>query len=835
MTDANTILSQRRSAEQGNAEAQFYMGCVYANGDGVPKDDAQALLWYRKAAAQKHSGAQNNLGWMYDQGRGVPKDSAEAANWYLKAAQNGSAVAQNNMGVNYENGTGVEKSITESIRWYEAAAAQGHEDAKKNLERLKATIPQVKPPPPLPKPSTDAAPSHRKKRERRGEHCNPLLAACNPTVYRHNAFRLTGLPVDATTRQLKRRIDDLKAAEEIDDADEEHTHAFALDPPPTTDQIREAAQRLNDPERRIIEEFFWFWPTEWGHGTKDPSIAALVKGDKDTAFGLWSAAVSNHHGPATVVAKHNLAVMYHLVALDSEHLALNSDLEPAQLATVAKHWRTSFKWWEELADDETFWSIVTDRIRLMDDPRLTTGFARRMRTTLPEAMDKINALLALAFIERGKHDLAMNHITYMIETNQGQDDVAATMALVTEPLISRLKTAISHAETAATQTPKSSNAAAANLLEVAQEPVAILRKFLPDKDPQLVDVCDAIVNACLHCHRAYVRAAPDEAKTWNAALRVLKAAKDYAATEELKTEVAEAEKDATRSKHMAHPQITIIANLLSRAHSEPLQKQLTTLSKEVSAALDALANELKPASQGYRLTCDLVASALRGLSVDLINRGQAQLTKVFEVLGNEQQRRMLGLMIQAGDQNAIQFEERKWNSLIDVAIGIDLYDQGRKLAQTKELQQRFAEDAEALSSMRQLCSQVAGDLHSKRRAKGLLFQWGSQPPPVPVSSSGSSTKSSSGCFVATAVYGSYDHPAVLVLRAFRDRDLMPFAWGRLLVRTYYRVGPWLAAVVRRSPASGAAARTMLDRIVRRLTKRNARTVTCVCQDSERTQ
>ena len=94
---------------------------------------------------------------------------------------------------------------------------------------------------------------------------------------------------------------------------------------------------------------------------RDPAIAALVNGDKDTAFELWSAALSDDHCPATVVAKHNLAVMYHLVALDSEHIALSSDLEPAQLATVDKHWRTSFKWWEELADDEM---CIRDRVGL---------------------------------------------------------------------------------------------------------------------------------------------------------------------------------------------------------------------------------------------------------------------------------------------------------------------------------------------------------------------------------------------------------------------------------------------------------------------------------------
>ncbi len=819
MADANTIQVQRRAAEQGDANAQFFMGWVCANGDGVPKDDAQALSWYQKAAAQKHNGAQNNLGWMYNSGRGVPKDNTEAANWYLKAAQNGNAHAQNNIGMKYENGTGVERNLSEALRWFKAAAAQGNEDAKKNLDRLQSMSPAVKQPPTLPK-SLAGSSSRKPRRHGRQEQCQPLIAACTPSVYRQNVFRLTGLPVDATTRQLKRRIDDLKAAEEIDDADEEHTHAFALKPPPTTDQIREAAQRLNDPEHRIIEEFFWFWPSSWGHGTKDPAIAALVKGDKDTAFRLWSAALSDHHGRTTVVAKHNLAVMYHLVALDSEHIALAADLEPGQLITVANHWRTSFKWWEDIGDDEEFWSMVTDRIRMLDDPRLTTGFARRLRSTLPEAMDKINALLAIAFIERGKHELAMNHVTYMIETNQGQDDVAGTMALVTEPLIARLETAVIHAEDASSRTPKSANQAAANLLQVAKEPVSILRKFLPANDSQLVDICDSIANTCLHCHHAYVYAAPDEPQTWDAALAILKTAREYAETMELKSEVAEAQKDAARSKQLAHPLIMAIAKLLTRAHSEPLPKQLVTLGKEVSASLGQLASAIGTQAEGYRLTCDLVASALRGLSVDLINRGQAQLNKVFEVLSNDKQRRMFGLMIKAGDQNAIMFEGRKWDALIDVAIGMDLHDQGRKLAQSKELQQRFFEDAKDLSAMRQFCSQVSHDvIHSKRRARGLLFQWGSQP--LPVSASTSSSKSNSGCFVATVVYGSYDHPAVLTLRVFRDRDLMCSIIGRLFVQAYYRFGPWLAAIIKRNPKCIATFRRVLDRLVLHLDQRFA--------------
>ena len=52
------------------------------------------------------------------------------------------------------------------------------------------------------------------------------------------------------------------------------------------------------------------------------------------------------------------------------------------------------------------------------------------------------------------------------------------------------------------------------------------------------------------------------------------------------------------------------------------------------------------------------------------------------------------------------------------------------------------------------------------------------------------------CFVATAAYGSYDHPHVLVLRDFRDQVLLRSGAGRAVVETYYRMSPgparWLA-------------------------------------------
>ena len=78
-----------QAAEQGNAQAQFNLGWMYANGEGVRQDPVQAVQWYRKAAEQGLAEAQYNLGVMYAKGEGVRQNYKIAKEWFGKACDNG--------------------------------------------------------------------------------------------------------------------------------------------------------------------------------------------------------------------------------------------------------------------------------------------------------------------------------------------------------------------------------------------------------------------------------------------------------------------------------------------------------------------------------------------------------------------------------------------------------------------------------------------------------------------------------------------------------------------------------------------------------------------------
>jgi len=80
---------------------------------------------------------------------------------------------------------------------------------------------------------------------------------------------------------------------------------------------------------------------------------------------------------------------------------------------------------------------------------------------------------------------------------------------------------------------------------------------------------------------------------------------------------------------------------------------------------------------------------------------------------------------------------------------------------------------------------------------------------TPASSGGSK----SGCFIATAAYGSYLHPKVALLRAFRDDYLLTNAPGRLFVSLYYRVSPPIADLIARHSLLRGATRLLLAPVI----------------------
>jgi hypothetical protein len=115
------------SAEQGNGESQYRLGCLFYHGEqGHPVDKAQAVLWFRKASAQGVAEAEFILGSMHLRGDGISQD------------------------------------LVEGKRLVQAAAAQGYAEAVELLSTLEAPAEPALPPPAT-APAQNEPPKQKRK------------------------------------------------------------------------------------------------------------------------------------------------------------------------------------------------------------------------------------------------------------------------------------------------------------------------------------------------------------------------------------------------------------------------------------------------------------------------------------------------------------------------------------------------------------------------------------------------------------------------------------------------------------------------------------------------
>lgn len=167
-----SVIKYTKAAEQGDIQAQYYLGCMYYGGIGVSQNDAEALVWWRKSADIGHARSMNNIGSMYFEGRGgLEKNQDEALKWWIKGSESGDNYAKANLAFAYYNNgsaprSDIEKAISlftqlanenndsdaqftlgeiyywggsddekkQAKKWWELAAKQGHMEAQSRLK-----------------------------------------------------------------------------------------------------------------------------------------------------------------------------------------------------------------------------------------------------------------------------------------------------------------------------------------------------------------------------------------------------------------------------------------------------------------------------------------------------------------------------------------------------------------------------------------------------------------------------------------------------------------------------------------------------------------------------
>lgn len=163
-------------ADEGNMDAQAYLGNLYLHGVGVDKNEEkgvgilqelvikgnvfsqlfmarrldskskykEAAKLYLLAADQGNEFAQYSIGMNYIYGAGVVESYTKAIEWVSKSAEQGFDIAQIRLGKIYSAGEIAEKDIEKSLKWYTKAAEQGANESAYRLAEIYSSRSQKK-------------------------------------------------------------------------------------------------------------------------------------------------------------------------------------------------------------------------------------------------------------------------------------------------------------------------------------------------------------------------------------------------------------------------------------------------------------------------------------------------------------------------------------------------------------------------------------------------------------------------------------------------------------------------------------------------------------------
>ena len=222
-------------------------------------------------------------------------------------------------------------------------------------------------------------------------------------------------------------------------------------------------------------------------------------------------------GPQRAVARHNLAVIGHLFLLNFERSQLNGTAEQERagaerIAAAEADWQSTMRFWAQVIDDGDVWTIVSSRIKEIDDPSLTTGASRRLRLSLAGALTLINARLALRAIELGETDAAERQVRQTRNPSFPQEGVAEGLNRVVEPLRVQVTALAEAAKRDAASGPDTADKTMEKFLEQAARLLKPIDLLLDEDHPARHAAHDEVALTALSCAIDYANKTGDWAR-----------------------------------------------------------------------------------------------------------------------------------------------------------------------------------------------------------------------------------------------------------------------------------------------------------------------------------
>jgi hypothetical protein len=379
------------------------------------------------------------------------------------------------------------------------------------------------------------------------------------------------------------------------------------------------------------------------------------------------------------------------------------------------------------------------------------------------------------FVQKGK--IAISDLIEILNTITFSSKPAALKLFIKEP-INKIESQIEQSKTKRKNNPSTSNATGKQLFQNTQKELLALKTVLGKQDIRYGSIADKLADEILQCGIDYYKKFRDSDTTdpGSESMNCLKLAKSIAVGAIVVQRCNEN-----------------IEGLQEWINDKPEREK----QKRILSDFDRLKNIIDE----FDRKSDTIANAKL-----LINSARTSLSNIKSVLGaNDELYLGLSSRIASDAQNMVVAEVNNIQSVIS-----NTYDNVRKLSALLLLKEKVNEAWEVTTMIGNM--DLVPEFRSRYNTnKSSLSNLRSQ-----LSQFGASRPSSGGCYIATLVYGSYEHPQVIVLRGFRDNVLNKYTAGRKFITFYYKHSPNWVEKMKDKETLNKAIRIILNAIIKLL-------------------
>lgn len=573
----------------------------------------------------------------------------------------------------------------------------------------------------------------------------------------NNPYRITGLLAGASAREQNKQISRLKQYIAAQEEPPQNDYSFPILGPleRNSNSLSLALAKLNINQDKLESALFWFY--NGNHITDEAAFEYLRDNDPYNAIEIWSKlTATNSISQKNSSAFHNLSTLFLCNCFENNRLNLNVFENGLSL-------KMSF-----LESDFVFdlKNSVTDNTHKISKLEIQISFLK----TLQFELEKHGGVSIDAFLK------ILNKYSFEAKT--------AFFKGFIQKIIDNLEKKIK--ETASTRKSNVNNAITAGqrLFKESKALLDSIKGIVGAADLKFSSVSDKVAEEVLQCGIDYfIEFVESTIDPGDDALRLCKNARKIAIgpktinrCEENINNIEEWIEDRPnreKSKLVVND-IEKLKEIIDNLTWEPnTVESAVKLIRIAKPYLNSVKSILGKTDDLYLTVSTRIASEAQGMCVSEVNNLQNKISTSY----NQSEKLSYLLSLKAKVETA-------WS----VSNDIGLFDL------KSDFRSRYLSNKSALSELRANLNKIG-------------------------SSSGNSGPSRGGeCYIATMVYGSYNHPQVLILRNFRDEVLSKSALGKWFISFYYKKSPKLVILLHNKKVLNFAIRKTLDQIIKIIKK-----------------